>query len=381
MTDAGTSHEQRDSVRAGDRRPGPVTLAELTAGLIWPTLLRSPALAVQPPRVLVGLFTVAALALVAWLFDSALGLFGSEPLAAPVLEQVTLGLDSAAERLLALDLVASATALADAVFGVAVRASGERPVAAAALLLLLAPAWMVGGGAIARMVGVDVAGRMNMSTADALSFSLRNTLSLSGAMLIPIVLMGALALALKLAGWALLSVTVIDLIGGVAYGLMIVVGLALVLVIVGFAGGQALLAPAVAVEGGDAMDAVQRAYAYVIGRPGRAMLYGVFALVQGAIVFVIARWIVAAALGITDRLATAWLGADRARALLGYGDEASRPIAGWLIGEWHSLLWAVLTGFVVSLYFTSSTIVYMLLRRVNDEQDLREVWMEPQRGA
>ena len=353
-----------------------MTLAELTAGLIWPTLLRSPAMAVQPPRVLVGLFTVAAVALVAWLFDGALGMFGAEPLAAPALEQVTSGLDTAAARLIALDLAGSAAALADAVFGVAVRASGERPVAAAALLLLLAPVWMTGGGAIARMVGGDVAGRMNMSTAEALSFSIRNALSFAGAILIPIVLMGALALALKLAGWALLSVTVIDLIGGVGYGLMIAVGFALILLIVGFGAGQALLAPAVAVEGGDAMDAVQRAYAYVIGRPGRAILYGGFALAQGAIVFVIARWIVAGALGMTDRLSTAWLGADRARALLGYGGADGQPLAGWLIGEWHSLVWAILAGFVVSLYFTSATIVYMLLRRVNDEQDLREVWME-----
>ncbi len=356
------------------RQRGPVTLAELSAGLVWPLLLRAPALAIQPPRLLLALFTIAAMALAVWLFDASLHLLGAQPLAAPMFDEMGAALGAFADRAIELRLTAAATELIIGIIGAPLRAMTQRPLAASALALLIAPVWMVGGGALCRMVAVDVAGRLNLSIADALASSFRRAASLAGAALIPLFLIAALALAIKLAGWALLSLAVVDLLGGALFGLALLAGFALATLFVGYAAGHALLAPAVVVEGGDAMDAVQRAYAYVIGRPGRAALYAAAALAQGALAYILARAFVAATISSTTALATAWLSHDRAKSLLTLHDH--QPLAGWLIAQWNHLAWMFLAAFAVSLYFSASTLVYLLLRRVNDEQDIHDVWMD-----
>lgn len=374
MADADVTARNGGSGSGSDRRRGPVTLAELTAGLVWPLLLRAPALALYPPRVFIGLLTIAAVALVAWVFDGALGWFDVSPVGRPLLVEMSASLSAFARETMAGDFAEAAGSLGYGLLGAPVSVAAERPVAFAALLLLLAPVWMIGGGAICRMVAVDVAGRTNLSTADGLISAARNASSLTWALLIPVVAMAAAALALKAAGWALFSLPVIDVIGGLVYGLMILAAVFLTLLALGFALGQALLAPAVMVEGADALDAVQRAYAYIFGRPGRAALYLVGALAQGVVVCVIAHWVVATSLAGAAGLSLSWISDERREALRGAAEAEGPPTAGWLMLEWENLAWALLAGFVVSLYFAASTLVYMLLRRVNDEQDVQEVW-------
>ncbi len=319
------------------------------------------------------------MAVAAWLCDAVLRLVGSKALAASLFEEMGSAMGAFADRITDLRFTVAFSELFMGAIGAPLRVFGERPLAAGLLALFVAPAWMVGGGAICRMVTVDVARNLNLPIAEAVAYAMRRWASLAGAALIPLALMGLIGALIRLAGWALLSVSVIDVLGGVAYGLMLVGGVALWAMIVGYAAATPLLAPAVMVEDGDAMDAVQRGYAYIVGRPGRAAIYGGVALIEGAVAAVLARMFLATVIFSTAALATAWVGPGRAKALL--LEAKGQPLAGWLIGQWHHLAWLIFAAFAVSLYFTASTLVYLLLRRVNDEQDIRDVWMEREKDA
>lgn len=354
---------------------GPVTLAELCAGLVWPALLRAPALAVQPPRVALGVLIVAVVAVVARLFDGGCRIIGAEALAGPLVLSITDGVRGFVARLLDLQLSGALAALYRGVFAGPFDLLASRPFAGAVLLLLVTPAWMIGGGALCRMVALDVAGHINLSLRESLGFALRRAGALVFAMLIPILSMGAIALLMAVVGWLLLSLPVVDFIGALGYGLFMAAGFLVVLLFVGFVAGQAMLAPAVAAEGTDALDAVQRAYAYVLGRPARLALYALGALALGAVAATIAGMIVDGGVRLTSELTGAWLSDARFNALrttVGTDDET---LSALLIHRWEQLAMLLLVGFTVSLYFALSTVVYLLVRRVNDEQDLREVWL------
>ncbi len=354
------------------RRTGPITLAELTAGLIWPTLLRAAALSIQPPRMLLGIATAIGLWAVATVWDWVIGWFGSASVASGFVWGIRDGWVEAGGALLGGRFVESLGTLAAACVTAPLDAVSQRPFVVALALLLLAPVWAIGGGALSRTIAVDVAGHMNLSPRAAVKYALSRGFSLTSALLIPLVAMALLVFLLKIVGWVLLSVPYLNVVGAVLYGVLIVLGFGLILLGVGFVLGQGMLVPAVAVEGTDAVDAVQRIYAYLLGRPGRALLYIALAVVQALFVIGIAAWFIGAAGEATQALAGSWLPEEKRAALFG---PASETVAGQVLGVWNLVLAVLLFGFMISFHFATTTIVYLLLRRVNDEQDVHDVWM------
>ncbi len=354
---------------------GPVTLAELTAGLVWPQLLRIPAMAVQPGRVVIGTAAVLALALIARLFDGGCRVFGVADFAWPLLGSVTSGFEGFAREVYSLRPAAALGALYEGVFGGPVSSLRDRPLTGVLFLAVAAPVWMTAGGAICRMVAVDVAGHVNLSLRESVGFALRRSWTLAWALLLPLTVLGLLLLGLTAAGWLLFSVPVLDAVGGLLYGFFLLTALLVTVLFVGFVVVQALLAPAVAAEGADALDALQRAYAYALGRTARLALYAGGALIIAIVVFSVVRAIVLEGQALASASATAWLSEARINRLLYPSTPEDRSLASLLIERWGQGVGVVLAGFGVSLYFSASTIVYMLCRRVNDEQDLREVWM------
>ena len=357
------------------RPPRPVTFAELTAGLVWPTLFRSVTMALQPGRLLLALALVVLLGVLANGYDWALGLVGQEPLAAPLLTGMSDGLSEFTRQLLAIEPVLALTVLYDGLFRGPLELLAWHPLSGAIFVLLAASVWSVLGGAISRMVAVDIAGHLCMSAKDGLGFASARALSFAGSILLPLVALAVLALIISLLGWVLLGIPAINVFGSLLYGLVLLLGFLMTFLVVGFVVGQALLIPAVATEGSDSLDALQRSYAYIWGRPARALGYAGFCLVQGAIVFALARWFVTGVVEMTGDLSTAWFGAETAQALVDPAADGEMSLASRIIAGWNDIVLLVLPAFVISLYFSASTIMYMLLRRINDEQDLHEIWM------
>ncbi|MBL8747129.1 MAG: hypothetical protein JNK58_12340 [Phycisphaerae bacterium] len=354
-------------------RNGPVTLDELSAGLVWPTLLRTPVLALQPPRVLIGILVMLALWGIGRLLDWLLAFGGVEAIGSPLVWRLRDGWLDASEQLVSLHPAEALRFLGDATFGHVLGLLEYRPLTAGLAVLLLAPIFAIGSGAIARSVAVDLAVGTNLGVRDSLAFALRRWASFLGALIIPVVLIGVGIGALKVAGWLFLGLPYLNVLGALAYGLFLLVGLFTYALLIGFMLGQPMLAPAVAVEGTDAVDAIQRVYAYLLGRPGRALIYLFLAIAQGLIAIGLAAWVLNGAADLTSSMAGSFLSGEKSRALFEPGHQAGA--AGAIVAFWQLCVALVLSGILVSWHATAGTLIYLLLRRVCDEQDLREVWM------
>ncbi len=354
-------------------RTGPVTLDELTAGLVWPLLLRTPVLALQPPRILIGMLGMLALWGVGSILDWALSFANIEGVGSPLVWRLRDGWFDASEQFIALDPALALQSLGDATFGHIMGLLEFRPLTAGLAVLLLAPILAIATGAIARSVALDVAVGTNLGVRESLAFGFRWWRALLGSLMIPLVIVAIGVGGLKVFGWLLLGLPGINVVGSLLYGVFLAVGLAVYVLLLGFMIGQSLLPPAVAVEGTDSVDAVQRIYAYLLGRPGRSLLYLALAAAQGLIALGLAAWILNGAADLTAGMAGSFLPAERSRALFEPGMQTS--FAGSVISFWQLVVSLVLSGVLISWHATAGTLVYLLLRRVCDEQDLREVWM------
>lgn len=117
---------------------------------------------------------------------------------------------------------------------------------------------------------------------------------------------------------------------------------------------QTMIVSAIAAERTDAMDALQRAGAYLVARTLRWLLY--FAIVWGMA-------LLAAAIALS-----AWL-----VGISGLDWDRETDLTLQLSGMAMRLL---VTGIAVSYWYTASGVIYLLMRRVVDRQDIREIWTD-----
>ena len=187
---------------------------------------------------------------------------------------------------------------------------------------------------------------------------------------------------------------------GVLFFIFLAIAFVLMLLLLGIIGGFNLLYPTVAVEGSDAFDAMSRSFAYVYARPWRVLFYTVTSLIYGAITFLFVSFAVYLLLLLTHTF-------------VGWGTSFFGYNYGWYSGlpkletlwptphfmslispiNWYAMSWPEYLGalflhfwvfilitsigaYVISYYFSSHTIMYLLLRRSVDGQSIREVYLE-----
>ncbi|TVQ30289.1 MAG: hypothetical protein EA376_13550 [Phycisphaeraceae bacterium] len=395
---------------------GPVTLAELTSGLIWPRLFRAVGLSIQPSRVLVGFVMVAVMMGFGALFDGVVGRIVSLEtlwMAAPM-DMASLAAGAQGEDEMRFGLFQSlvtvmVSGLQLFVLGVLTLDLGQIGAALAIFFIglpsILAEHWFggailtlvwifiatLGGGAISRMAACEFSREVHMTAGQGLGYALARWKDLLLAVLAPAIFIAVLALGLMLYGGLLLRFPVVNIVGALLYGLALIVGFILVLLTLAFALGKAMLLPGVVVESTDWLDAIQRAYSYVLGRTIRFLIYVVVLLALGSVVYAIAATLTTATINGAAWLALHWAG-ESAREIAGghtfFAMAMERPdaegtfgVAAGIIGVWERLVIAVLAGFFVSFYFCASTLLYLAARRVNDEQDMDEIWMPGRIGG
>jgi hypothetical protein len=283
----------------------------------------------------------------------------------------------------------------------------QRALEGASTFLLLGPAatftahWLVGGlillislviltlggGAICRMAVCEIAGEVQMTFGEGLGFALPRWKQLLMAVAGPLLLIAALSIGLRLVGFILLAPPIVNVLGGLLYALFLLAGFALVLASAAFLLGGSLLLPAIAAESTDWFDAIQRAYAYALGRTLRLAVYALLLLLIGAVAYAVASWVAFATINWTADLAAGWRASDAAPIAgnvpwpsftdpnLGQSLEGGRALSTKLIGLWERVAVAILAAFVISYFFCASSVLYLLCRRVNDEQDMTEIWM------
>ncbi|MEE8458255.1 MAG: hypothetical protein V3S08_00195, partial [Phycisphaerales bacterium] len=246
----------------------------------------------------------------------------------------------------------------------------------------------VGGGALSRMAAVEIATGEKLRLREAIDFALSNWQRLLGSLVLPLLIAAVLSVLLLVGGFFLM-LPWLDVIGGLLYGVALLMGFGVVFLLAGYAGGFSLLVPAVASENCDAADAQQRAYAYVISHPLHLLGYGFVALIGLAVGYYMANLLAVGAMNVTGALVDAATSNQAVEVTFGFGlfDPADRWKAAlplqlhseWsaaLVMFWQTVVVCLLAGYVFSYYFSASTFVYMLMRRVCDGQDLDEIWQE-----
>lgn len=227
-----------------------------------------------------------------------------------------------------------------------------------ALLLAL---WAIPAAYVMRQCGLSMAGRLTMGTGEGLRLSASRFPGLLLAPLIPALAVGLVLIYFIISGWFARIPTV----GG---GIAVVVqlfGLPLAIV-AGLLGVGGLVAvplawAAVVIEQeGSGFDGISRGYEYVLRRPLQLVFYG---LVAAAIAYVLSllAWGVAAAAGAVV--------VSGFRIGAGAGERLPEAMA--------AVLASLPTIVSLTLFWSLSAGVYLLLRRSANHQEIEDLWEPP----
>ena len=348
----------------------------------WALLWSASAMALAPQRIILAFLAVSAIMVVGSLFDSVAGEI--ENVGYGVFEMLSASLIRAAgetaEALLRLDLAGASISFNQGFIATPVALANEAPWRTAALVICLIPVWSILGGAVARAAAMEAARNETTSVPQALAYALSRARALVGAYFLPIGLIALCAALLWIFGVLLLSLPGLNVVGGILYGIALLLGFLLALLTVGLAVGFPLLIPAVAADSADIADAFQRTYAYLIERPFSLLVWGVTLLAQGLVGVFILAVIITLAINWTADLTGA--ASDNVAGNVRFfaplperADlEGTLPLVAGVIGVWERVALAVVGAHAISFFFCASTVVYLRVRQACDGQAIEDVW-------
>jgi hypothetical protein len=328
-------------LRAG---PAAFRLERLAAGLVAAVLIGSAAVAVPPLLGSPGYF-------------AALGAFADA------------GLRSAAAPA---DLpYAARLLLVDAPAGLIAEAPATTAALTVAVILVLATCGLF----VCRGAAVELGREVHLRIRRGLAFLRLKSPAAVLAFLLPLAVVALLLVTPLLLGF-LLMVPGLDAVAGLLYGLALLAGVAAVVVLLAGLAASLLLLPAVACDGADAFDAVQRAFAIVLGRPLTLLLHASVAVVQG-LALTLLVWVVLD-LGATLAASVAGLPSPRSAGIIGAAGWTgpgvpSLPVAA--VALWMRLPVVLAAAFAFSYANTAAVAVYLNLRLIMDGQEANELWM------
>jgi len=243
------------------------------------------------------------------------------------------------------------------------------------------------GGAISRSMALQVGRHERIGAGPSIGYVARRLVWYLATALIPPGVVVALALVASLVG-LLFNLPGLDVVGGLLYGVVLLLSVGAAVVVIGMAAAGNLMMPAMGVEGTDAFDAVSRSFAYVFGRPLHFLWYTAVALVAGAIIYAVLGLAVWLTLWLGRTAAGLWVfregwyamvvpPADRGALLTEVSwDElsATSKLTATLVRQWQMLMLALLPAYGFCYYFCAYTWVYLLLRRSADGAPVSEVY-------
>lgn len=261
--------------------------------------------------------------------------------------------------------------------------------------------WALLGGAICRLAAVHLARGTTIPAAEAVQYAAARWHWFFLAPLLPILAMLAVGILLAIAGFLLLNWPVLNMIGGLGFGLALAAGAIIALLLIAWVTGVHMVAPAIAAENTDAFDAVSRAFSYVLSRPWRWLWYTVLCLVYGALTYLFVGLVVFLTLGVTrffvgwwmsrtaGRYNAPWLDAALPAPLIGKFHysidwsalDATGKVSAGLMAVWVYILMGVLVAYAISFYIAAQTNIYLLLRQSADGTPAEEVFQSPQEPA
>lgn len=350
-------------------------LSDLVDELIWPKVLRAPALACSPNRLIAGCVGVFLVSLILNAYTWLRGTPAPQDPApgTTISPSLTLTIERLLESITSFQpirffetIIASATLLRDGVM--------NNPLLTILLGIPIVTVLALVGGTVSRSTAFEFAQGRYASRQETVHFTLHRTRQHVGAVIGPVVLSALIFLLIALGG-LLLSFPVLDVIGALLYPIGLALGAIASIVLVLHIVAAPMIIPALSVEGTDGFDAIQRCYAYVIGKPLRYFIYVILLGTLGVLAATIFAMLASVAQEMTDWAANYFSSLATESALTGEGNlGATKSFAHDIIEAIRGVVTIIVSGYVVSLFFTSSTLLYLAIRRICDGQGLTEIW-------
>lgn len=347
-----------------------VMLGDLTGELLWPRTLRTPALAVRPARVLLGMGAV----FIATLIGNLSTLWSDQPsftraIAQPIGDALHLAAQAVADL--------SPGAFYHAVASLALlpgRLLIERPIETLVLGLPMILVFVLLGGTISRAAAAEFAEARISDWPEDLRTAASKTGWGFAAIIAPLAMAGVLIGAIVLGGFTL-GVPVLNLLAALLYAVAILLALIALALLLLQALSLPMLIPALMCEGTDAFDAVQRCYAYVLARPLRLLVHAALLLLLGLVSIGLFHTIAEGAESLAH-WAAASKSSDAGVKVLEGGEDltATQPAAHAVIRGWRALVDTAVAGFAFSYFFAAGTVFYLTARRICDGQGTGDIW-------
>lgn len=365
-----------------------LTLDDLTHDLVWPKLLRVPHYCMRPQRVILALVYLVGMMLMGIAADRIDGNPTANELTGMVQRMALSGASAATGSSGEAPGARVAKQVHDMFIGEPALLLKDAPLVALIIVPLMLLWTATFGGAIARSAACEIGQGVHIAWPQALGFAIRRLPALALALAIPVLIVWAIVLSLSIGGFALFSVNILNILGGLLWPLFLIAGLIASVIMITYLVGWSMLIPSVACEGTDAIDAVQHAYSFVFARPLRLVVYLAILIIQLVVFLAIIAAVLWLAVHIAQTAALAWTTPRGPQALGGiplhapieppFGTPqpsfATRVTKG-LVNFWSLIPAALLLAFPISYLWTGATMLYLAMRRLVDAQEFAEIWM------
>lgn len=282
------------------------------------------------------------------------------------------------------------------------------PVYALIFLTVSLAIWSLFGGALCRAAALHAARDERLDLREALKFSAGKFSSFFAAPLMPLGVMLLFAVTLLIGGLIGAIPAIGEIVVGIFFFLALIAGFVIAFVAIGAIVGFPLMYPTIAVEGSDAFDALSRSFNYIYQRPWRTGFYALVSTGYGAVclIFVkcfvrLALWAVSLCAGpsmnlgspyvhssdggsttVGHKLVALWQGPSLIGGTTFWGSFETHNLAhlSWFAQLffyfWIFTIVGIVAAYLVSFFFCSSTLIYLLLRRETDGEHLDVVYVE-----
>jgi len=257
----------------------------------------------------------------------------------------------------------------------------------------------VAGGSLCRIAALQIAQGEKPGLSQSLHYGTKKFASFLAAPLVPLGIIIFVGLSVWLLGLLGNIPWIGELLIGIFMPLTLVAGVLIAIVSIGTVAGFNLMFPAVAYDGSDCFDAVSRSFSYVYTKPWRMGFYSAVAAIYGAVCYIFIRFFVflllwgswrflqfgvwaASSSKEVNKLAAIWPQPSFIN-LLGSRIPASanwsESVATVIVHLFLLVIIGLLVSFIISFYFSASTIVYAALRNRVDCTALEEIYTDSEK--
>lgn len=247
------------------------------------------------------------------------------------------------------------------------------------------------GGTICRCAALEFAQSEKPGLLEAVGYMTENYRAFLSAPLLPMGLVGLAAFGIFAIGLIGSIPQAGELIIAILFGLLLVFGFMITVMVMGTIAGGLLLFPAIAYEKTTGLDSIGRSFCYVLNCPIRMFYYVLVSGIFGTFFYLIIRLILFGILRFTYGLLLAGMMTAGADAKLkriwpkpDFMDFLKQPsgAVGWtesaaslVIYVFMLIIVGLLLSYVVSYVFSTATVIYALMRRKVDNVELNRVYV------